>query len=566
MAPPRCIGYDSSGGEILSEFPWSEAGRIAGLKVFVSGKDKPGSETLVLPSGLAVVTENALPAFLNSCSDLDPEHLLCLIAEIAGMKQKREGKAALETAIRAEGGHPGALLRDHQLALILKTVITCPGGSHGHREVDLRGLARLCKLITSSQCEADRAEATSSPASLLMRMAYQQFWDMEGLDSWPRGLIILREMATSLSQSDRYDLNASFSRIYGLAFDSFVVLSFALFALVINQPGRRFGVDQFTSSPDFDLSADEVEKFLGIISCSMEEYRDYARNPATCLSGYDLYNLNPLIMWPGIRHSAGGVVVPIPRLLLDRVTTGIYYDFLQRLPGAAGQFGNFWGKAFEQYVFQVFDTTSGVTKPIGAQHLVASGRNCDWALISEEDRTVVLIECKTRGLSARAKITGHEGELRKSLLREIDDSSLAGGVAQLAETTQRLSSMEEFESFRVLPILVTLDEIYLANFDAILVRSILIEGATKLTDAPIPDFQVCGVNGVEAVCRAVEYRRAEPFAALTEKFDNEDWRGVDMRNYISSRFDPPAEPIALHREYLRRGMADMIQPFRRQKA
>lgn len=547
----------------MNEFSSAEVGEIAGMRVLLAGEDRLGPETLTLPSGLSIVTENALPALVSACRTFDLEHLACLVAMVSAFRHDRQRTADMDRALQAEGAGPGTVLRDYQMAIVLRIALSDPERDDpGGQKATVQDLARLCRLVASSRCEADMGNATFSAPSFLLRTAYQQFWDLESLDSWPRGLIILREMAARMSVSDRYDINAAFARIYGLPFDTFVVLAFSLYALVTAQPGRRFAAEQFASSPDYDLPGEEVAAFLDLISSPLDQFRERASHPSVCFPGYDMYNLNPLMMWPAIRHSEGGVVVPIPRFLLDRVTTGVYFDFLLRLDDeSAGHFGNFWGRAFEAYVGRIFETTPGAQPLTKADEVLGSGKVCDWILPSGSG--VVLFECKTRGLDARSKITGQEDDLRRCLLKQVDGSSLAGGVAQLAESARRVREDPRFSKCTIFPVLVTLDEIYFANFDAIGVRALLQEGATRLTKCAIPGFQVSGVNGIEAVCRAVEYAGCDPVAALGEKFSDPKYSLLDMRTFVSRRFHPPTEPISLHRQFFDTKLAELVQPFLR---
>ena len=547
----------------MREFTSKEVMDLAGMKVLLAGEDRPGPETFILPSGLAVSSSNALPLLMGACRAFDLEHMACQVAEISAMKFDKDRKAVLESALASAGADPRTILRDHQMALALKIAIGDPerqNPTHGKKGT-VPDLARLCRLVTGSRCDADLDKATFSVPSFLVRMAYQQYWDQEGLDFWPRGLMILREMAALLSSADRYDINKAFENIYHLPFDSFVVMSFALHASVVAEPGKRFGIEQFLRSPDFDLPEDQLETFFDLISCSLEEFRNAAADPAVCFDGYDLYNLNPLMRWPAVRHSEGGVVVPIPRFLLDRVTTGIYYDFMQQLTKEeAGRFGNFWGHAFEAYIGHIFDQTEGMPTLTKAEEIVSTGRVCDWILSA--DGVVILFECKTRGLDARAKITGQDEHVQASLEKELGGSSLAQGVAQLAESAASIRDDKRFAGCAVFPILVTSEEIHFANSDFASIRGMLRSGAEKLTDVPIPNIQCTGVNGLEWLCRAVEQGSCDPVAALVEKFDKE-FEQVQMREYVRTRFEPAVQLIKVHREFMDRSLNEMIEPFAR---
>ncbi len=544
----------------MSEFSWADVGEIAGTRFRLIGEDSPGPEKLVLPSGLAVVTDNALPYLLHSCRAFDLEQLACLAAAVSARRFARGGERRRSlTGVEGEA-HP--LLGDSWLALVLKLALgdRDRSGFGGTPPTGL-ALARLCRLAVSSRCEAD--EGDLAPAEYLTRMAYQQFWDQENFNIWPRGLMMLRDMVRVMPPGDRYDVDQTFADVYGLGFTNFVFLCFALFSMATKRAGRLFGVQQFTSSPSFNIAEEDAECFLDLISVSLDDYRERANDSDLCEPGFDMYNFNPLIKWPALRHTAGGVVVPVPRLLLDRATKGIYYDFFKQLePEPAGKFGNFWGKAFETYVGHALRSTPGLPEPKKGEELVGEGSACDWVFPCG-DRWI-LIECKTRGLSLRSKSTGRVSAIVEDILGRPDGSSLPKGVAQLAETEAALKKRGIIPSkAECISMLVTFDQIYFANDDRFPVNGLLRRGAEALTELPIPDFVVASVSEVEDVCRVVETTRCDLGEALALKARTSKTRRQDLGLYINQTYKPPAQPISFHSEFLHSGMEEILAEFRR---
>lgn len=546
----------------MSEFSWADVGEIAGTKFTLVGEDSPGPEKLVLPSGLTVVTDNALPYLLRSCRAFDLEQLACLAAAVSATRFAR-GSERRRSLTGADGeSHP--LLRDSWLALVLKLALGDRDRS-GFGGAPPTGLAltRLCRLAVSSRCEAD--EGDLAPAEYLTRMAYQQFWDQENFNVWPRGLIILRDMLRIMPAGDQYDVETAFSNLHhGLGFTTFVFLCFALFSAATKGGGRRFDVKQFASSPSFKIAEEDAELFLDLISVSLDEYRERANDSDLCEPGFDMYNFNPLIKWPALRHPAGGVVVPIARLLLDRATRGIYYEFFEQLgSNAAGRFGNFWGKAFETYVGEMLRVTPGLPQPHKGEKVVEEGSACDWVFPCG-DRWI-LIECKTRGLNLRSKTTGRVSAIEEDILGRLDGSSLPKGVAQLAETEAAMKKGGIIpRNAECIAMLVTFDQMYFANDDRFPVSGLLRRGAEALTELPIPDFVVASVSEMENVCRVVETTGCDLGEALALKARARETRRQDLGLYMNQTYKPPAQPISFHSEFLHSGMEEILAKFRRE--
>jgi len=545
-----------------SEFSWAEVGEIAGTKITLVGEDTPGVETLVLPrSGLVVLTENAFPYLVRALKEFDLESLARLVATVSARRINVNTRRTNPLVTGGQGSHP--LLRDYLLALALKLALgdfdrpTASGAIPTGLD-----LARLCRLAVSSRCDADTEDLI--PAEFLTRLAYQQFWDQETFNIWPRGLMMLRDMVRVMADEDRYDIDKAFADLYGLGFTDFVFLSFALFSMSIRQPGCRFDVDNFISSPSFEIGGEEAELFLDLISISLADYREQANDSDLCQVGFDLYNFNPLINWPALRVNAGGVVVPIARLLLDRAIRGIYYDFFGQLSTtAAGRFGNFWGKAFDTYVGEILRATPGLPEPYKGEDLVGEGSACDWAFPCG-DRWV-LVECKTRGLTLESKTTGRTSAVEQDILGRLDGSSLPKGIAQLGETQATLKEKGVIPSkTECIGMLVTFDQMYFANDDRFPTIDFLRRGAKSLSDQPTPEFVVASISELENVCRAVETRNCDLGEALANKVRIRETRRQDLGLFINQTYKPPPQPISFHSEFLRRGMEELLAEFQRE--
>ena len=508
-----------------------EVGQILRMKVMLVGPDDIGERYWEMPSGVRVKTADALPILRAWVAALDTERTVDLIAALSAWRHT--GPDRVRQELERAGSHDQALFREYQMAFVLKTLLTDTARPPwAGRRITETDLAKMCLMVVHSRCDADvRFE---SGWAFLQRMAYQQFWEQEDYTSWPRGILIHREMNQRLPEHDRFDINKRFLELHGVDLDSFLFLSFALFALTTQQPGRVFDVAQFVESPDFAISEQQAVTFFDLIGITFEEYRRRAQDPATTERGYELYDLNPLVFWPALKRPSGGHIVPVPRFLLDRATTGIYFDFFQRLDDdEAGRFGNFWGGAFQAYVGELMRGTPNSPQPEeGGMAVPGPGRACDW-VVRDRD-AILLIECKTRGLSAKSRITGEETYLRRDVARadkgDPRGSSLAGAVVQLMKSRDQLAATGRP---RFVCLVVTLDKMYFANNREWLHRFIR-EEAERKYGGPLPeDFEVTDVAGLERLCRFVAATGASAADVLGEKMGNPEVANLDLMRYVT---------------------------------
>lgn len=507
------------------------SGPIAGVNIVTLGSvsDEPRSWTL--PSGITVKSSDALPVLKAWLATADPRQTICYISMMSAVRVSSQETYEKLNALDPEHQY---LFRDYQLALILKVLLSdsrVEMRTNG-RSIDAADVKSLCRMVTHSECVADRF-LLSWP--FLQRVAFARYWDQDNFQFWHRGLFLIREMNALIEKQDRFDLNQAFSNLYGLTLKDFVFLSFGLFAVTTGQPGKTFGIDQLIHSPEFDIDPEKARAFYDLISVSYSEFREHATHPDVFVPGYDLYSINPLTRWTLVRFPEGDHILPIPRLLLDRATFGIYFDFLPRLKEKErAKFGNFWGAAFSGYVGQLMSRLPQMPDPRKAEEMIANGNGliCDW--IVEDSDTILLIECKTHGFNAKAKITGQENLLRADIAKDQSGSSIAKAVLQLHETSERPELKDKGK--RLVHLIVVLDHIYHANVRRWLHR-IIREEAEELNGEPLRgdfDFQVTDIGGFEVLCRLSAHLNKGPGVILAEKMDTEVSFELELSSYCWS--------------------------------
>jgi hypothetical protein len=211
--------------------------------------------------------------------------------------------------------------------------------------------------------------------------------------------------------------------------------------------------------------------------------------------------------------------------LLHRATLGVYYDFMPS--DERDQFARFWGSAFEDYIGDVLRRTPHAGAVSKAEDVVSRGRVCDW--IVDDGKSLVVIECKTRGLSALSKMTGAEESLRRDIVGSGRGTSLADGVKQLTATSAYLRSIGETRP--IVGLLVILDSFYMGNDRGHLHHFLEQEAASQGADLQACEFQSTDVAGLEYLCRVCIATERSLGELLREKMEDSAAFELDMVRY-----------------------------------
>jgi len=559
---------------MTSEFVYREVAEILGVRAIVSGAPEEALSPRYwrLRSGLLVRAHDTTPILQSELRALDARQFICLISAISSVRFTKPGE--LRESLERSGLHRAGTFRDYQMAYALKVLLTDPLREPWSGLLPSpKDVFNACNMVAHVLCPADQQREPGWGWQFLQRMAYQQFWDQEDYSSWWRGLLLARELAPALATRG-FSLADAIRSVLGLPLDDFLFLGFAFFAETVAQPGRVFGVQQFAGSRDFDIPSEAAETFLNVVSRDFTEYRAAAVDPSVTVTDYEPYNLNPLVRWPLIRLPDGNFVLPIPRLLLQRLTSGLYYDLISALTGPeAGAFGNLWGNVFQTYVGRLMQGLAGFPLVLPETKYQRNGHevtSCDW-LVRDRDLAIA-IECKTRGLSAKSRITGSSDAIRQDLSRPDamgKGSTLAGGVAKLFQTRQdilgRCPGLELLHGVSdVICVLVTLDQIYLANNGAHF-QGILTEEALKFGEAGPPcPYQVTDIAGFEHLCRIVHATDGSAALLLKEKLSTDHSRRKDFQLHFPNLLSGESLPQhPLHTSVGEKALDELTERFRK---
>ncbi|MGM9475281.1 hypothetical protein ACS5PU_02580 [Pedobacter sp. GSP4] len=229
------------------------------------------------------------------------------------------------------------------------------------------------------------------------------------------------------------------------------------------------------------VNNDTQMAFLKLSSGSPEDYRKIIRGENWKVPNklYDIYFLEPLLHIPAIKVEVsstlkkGSYVVPQPKYLLDRTSTGIFYllaDKEQQLANASGQtkknpFRVYFGEVYRSYVKTQLIQANSSTILIDLDEDFDNkngGKLPDFAII--EGHTCILIEVKTSLLTLKSRAFFDESQMEQ----EIKKGSFKKAIIQLHDfrtrTLQKKIEDPRFEPItEVITILAGYEDIFVLN-------------------------------------------------------------------------------------------------------
>lgn len=294
------------------------------------------------------------------------------ISSIAAQIDLEEGRVKWVKYPNPKGGKElDIAIATHSLTIAAKVALYS-AENWAQRRAEVKDIVRFQNWVSGLPDHFTSGNGHSVD-QFMFQTAYQQF-PFQGKSEWQnlgRVLTLFRDIPQQMKQRGvpvPFDLPAEFVKYAGMSIEQFIFTGMLIYGVAIegtpiklpyiddaNEKGlwKRAGANRPT--------AESVERFLELTSRSPAELKELIGD----LSAQDERSINldfqPLLTFPIVRFSALQAVVPIPKLLFDRITLGIFHDFADHLSEIKGAnpFRQFFGDIFENYVRQqlelVFD-------------------------------------------------------------------------------------------------------------------------------------------------------------------------------------------------------------------
>ena len=319
---------------------------------------------------------------------------------------------------------------------------------------------------------------SSTSIPLLLRMSGNQFlYEDDFWGQYGRSLKLFRDIPKKvdlLPKTKKFDIHNKFFDLTKVDLTDFIVVGFILHAAVLKNAAFVGGYFEKARSQGITLPNDKVirtviDQFAADIMQIREKYELYKQSDRN----YAAYDFNPLRIYPIIRPwtktattdwKEDRFIVPLPQLILSRMSDGIYAQMFQAYKS---EFAEYFGLLFENYVGEILQNSFSASNIISEGEVRKAykskkGKAPDWIVL--EDDSAVLIECKATGLSQKALATGDMTAIDFSVER------LIGGLVQLHEFKEacqkRTSGLERLHGYSNLQLLVaTYEPFYIINSD-----------------------------------------------------------------------------------------------------
>lgn len=235
--------------------------------------------------------------------------------------------------------------------------------------------------------------------SVLIRLAYEQFPLGHTGFLLPRTLYLYDEANTLAKQRVMsIDPAAEFEKLLGMTVQQFAQVGACIFAWVQDNP--LIHARNLTQTPEENLKPiltdAAVNRVLDILSLDYQGFREEARRHKATEPGLERYEFNPLWDYPIVRLRNGSFCVPVPRILLHRITRGIDFSLRKHFQGQGKEnpFATVFGISFEEYVGLLLRSSFGDSSVYGEpKYGKEEKRGPDWTVVLGDEALV--IECRS---------------------------------------------------------------------------------------------------------------------------------------------------------------------------
>ncbi|WP_091957297.1 hypothetical protein [Bradyrhizobium shewense] len=227
--------------------------------------------------------------------------------------------------------------------------------------------------------------------SVMHKIGHRQF-------EWQRGFFSYSQIYRTLAVFGGDLAKHYFESTYQISIAKFFECGFAFFALCQTHPGFRTNVNL----TEVGLSPEVCDRALKLLSSPIEVIRAEAitirkADGSTAYQASVLRKAPLLIFHPNVARA------PLPSLILQRLTAGLYYD----LVGGGSHIWREIGARFESYCLELSTAILPELKPTGSFHYKFGKQydSPDLFLHDQSGRACVVVECKAKKMSLAAKFS-----------------------------------------------------------------------------------------------------------------------------------------------------------------
>lgn len=293
---------------------------------------------------------------------------------------------------------------------------------------ELKYLSREFAVISEGSLGLFKEKDYMNNLSSIIKADYERrFWQEPIVYLLPRIWYTLIETPFKNYQDNQDNFRDKIEKLYNINFKDFIriAISFAAMYSKSNSFNIKYLVD---TKDDYFKNWFTEEKLNIVLSHFCIEHNEFIEEQNKInnieIKNY-IYQFNYLRKKPLIKIG-NKIICPLPILIADRLSTGIYFDladYYEQNGLKRSDFTTDYGKLFEAYVGLLLSVHYNIDKNLfHAEKFISTDTKslkkkpsiCDWVVI--EKNTVILLECKSGKLPATIASTGNEKYLHDFVL------------------------------------------------------------------------------------------------------------------------------------------------------
>jgi hypothetical protein len=363
----------------------------------------------------------------------------------------------------------------------------------------------------------------------LVRVAYEQFPYQEPLGNLiPRYLIIWTETKPA---DPPLDIQGAFKSKTGLSIEEFMKIGLAFYSGALHYPSfsREFLEGTRAEKLKPFLTAEKIDAFLRAAAVDFPTFRQLCLQEEKEAPRAGKWVFNPLVSRPVIILPDGRFCVPIPRLLIHRITKGIYYDLLDAHSAPDhNPFPDWFGHAFEEYggivLRKALDQSTIYSEPAYGSPI---RHGPDWTVLGQ--KIGLAMEFRSSRLPKMVRTTTERDEVMNRVRQGL--AQTAGRLpAKIKDILDGSAGLPASGVSEIVPAVVTLEPWHPEALTAHLIRI----GLQK-QGIDAGRFQLMSIGDLEWLLTWAQHE--PPAVVIRDKLADPDLDDLSLGQYLHKRAD-----------------------------
>jgi hypothetical protein len=255
--------------------------------------------------------------------------------------------------------------------------------------------------------------------SYFLRTAWLQFpWQSSLGYVLPRHWVMFRRVNDAIGDRP-FDVPSAWSDLSGLVLEDAMVLGLLLWTQTHTRP---FFETVRVEGPGADrlrllMEEGRLTRALALAGTDYQGFRELQGQYDVADPLYAKTEFNALVKRPLITTPRRGWTAPIPRLVMERFTGGIFFDLVDAFSGTKrNEFLDYFGTLFEEYAGMLMRDGWGTSNVIHEpRYGKEEKRGPDWIVL--EGERALLFECKSSRLRLPTKAVADQEAVRADIRR-----------------------------------------------------------------------------------------------------------------------------------------------------